>query len=183
VILPATLGVPRRPASGLPAGVLVECLVIEVEDLPTGARSMAKAALAAGWEVMVTYARAASTRKLKNALAPDAESKDTRKYELVDVPCELETWAVRTLDPLTEHRWALWERKAETVEFVSSWALTASGCARLTGTQAKVFPKARGSEAAGKALLEKALSEVDQDQDPPPGEIDPPPEGGGKGAP
>jgi hypothetical protein len=159
VIVPASLMLPRRPES-LPAGVVVGATPIEPEDCPQAPRITAQRALDAGWEVIVTYAVGHGMRKVRNYLAPNIEAKNDRKFELVEVACLIESWAVRSLDPSTEYRFTIWHRpideasgepirksdgKPASVALDCSWALSWEALTRLSGDASRDFPQARGT--------------------------------------
>jgi hypothetical protein len=169
VIVPASLTLPRRPET-LPAGVVVGATPIEPEECPQAPRLTALRALLAGWEVIVTYAVGQGSRKVRNYFAPNIEAKNDRKFELLEVPCLIESWAVRSLDPSTEYRFTVWHRpideasgepilktdgKPASVGLDCSWSLTRAALTRLSGDASKDFPQARGTR---KDLLQEEPS-------------------------
>jgi hypothetical protein len=148
---PFRLVVPAPPATGAPATVLIGAHAVEEDDLPANARKMLRAALAAGWEAIATYAAGRTTRTARRPLQAAEDSKDQRKYELVPEPCAIESWAVRVLNPSIEYRVAVWERYCDladmtpfaSAKFASAWQLSANGLLRMASAQIAVFPKTR----------------------------------------
>lgn len=89
---------PRAPAVW-PAGVRTGARPATDEETPAGARRIADAAAAAGWEVAVTYAAADGTRSRRVKLAPDPENPRAPKTRLDTVAAVIPSVAVRMLMP------------------------------------------------------------------------------------
>jgi hypothetical protein len=100
-----TLTVPRVPAV-LPATVRVPCRPALDSEIPSGARSAARRALAAGWAVMLTYAAGVEQR---GTYVAEDDPTTGRTKRLVRAPVDVESIALRAATP-DARRFLVWER-------------------------------------------------------------------------
>lgn len=92
----------------VPAGVILGARPADVGQAPEAARRMALRAIDAGWQAMIIYSRAEIDKQVREYQVEDVESKDRRKYRLVDGRATVDVYTTRCLLPGLASRWACW---------------------------------------------------------------------------
>jgi hypothetical protein len=102
--IPYVLRAPSYPAV-VPVDVVTGARpAVDEDQVPKEAQRLAERAVAAGWQVLVTYAEARGT-KLRRAPAP---AEDKRRWVMEPCECSIPSVAVRLLNPGKEMRIAIW---------------------------------------------------------------------------